>query len=264
MEEWIIIVSISLIIILISWLVIIYFISESKFQMYESGAGEVLVQCPVDQCATNIFNGQKRCPSSGKQIASNINFEVCSSPFVCDDPSLPFAVQSDQSTNLEGNCEQGVQCRCISQLQCPEYIQSIFTSDNGNPYASIAGQRVSFVQNTNSGQTPIVYNFEDHKFCTVPIAWLPRSTPGCSFMNQITPQTITECMGGPRGCNDSNYFFNPCSRGTLAFITNNSNNFSAESIEFIPLGCVSGSPCQCGLVAVYDTQIQQIVCKSIL
>lgn len=276
-DQWWVVVTIALLIILVFLIIMIFFIVESIPELYANGGGVILVTCPTDQCATNRFNGEKRCPQPGNQILSDVGTEFCSSPNICDDPAHPYAVQSDQSTNINGICESGTTCRCLANPQCPQYIMSAFRTNVGNPYAAIQGQRTSFVQfissiptvdpitaaTTVSDNTPITYTNDGLSFCTIPIDWIVRSQPGCGFIQKVTPDSITTCMGGPLQCNGELDVFNPCTRGTLAFITSNSENFTGADIELTPMGCVQGVPCPCGEVAVFDTRAELIVCKKI-
>src|SRR5205814_1019420 len=129
--------------------------------------------------------------------------------FICDNPLTPFALQSDQSTNINGICQPNVQCRCMRNPQCPEYIQTLFSTINGNPYTSINTQRVAFVQSntftdlsgTASTQTPIIYQNPATSFCTIPLAWTNRSQPGCGFASDMNATTITQCMNSPASQN---------------------------------------------------------------
>ena len=277
-DQWWVVVTIALIIFLIALIIIVFFVVESVPELLSNGGGVVLVKCGTDQCATNRFNGEKRCPAAGQQIVSNAAMEFCSSANSCTDPTHPYAVQSDQSTNANGLCETGTNCRCLALPQCPQYIMSGFRTNVGNPYASLQGQRTSFVQFissvpttdiltqvvTVSNNTPITYNNDGLSFCTIPVEWIARSQPGCGFMQKITADAITTCMGGPLQCDGQLDVFNPCTRGTLAFITNNADSFTAADIEIIPMGCVEGTPCPCGNVAVFDTRAELIVCKKIV
>lgn len=274
---WIIITT-GLIILLIAWIILIFLAIDSIPQIYAEGNGTVLIQCPTDQCATNRYNGEKRCPPPGQQIASNAGIEFCSSATICDNDDFPYAVLSDQSTDALGQCEPTATCRCLAKPRCAQYIMSKFETNLGNPYISLEGQRTSFVQNISStaivvdaegdqlvfDNPPLTYETDGLTFCTIPIDWILRSTPGCGFMQVITPGSITTCMGGPLNCNPDISTFNPCSRGTLAFVTDNSDDFNAESIELIPMACVAGEPCACGNVAVFDTRSESIICKNIL
>lgn len=268
-ETWtIIIITIVAIIVFLS---IAVFYSVESFESRREDNTIVQVLCPVNQCATNIFNGEKRCPVEGGSIISNAGLEVCNSPELCDNLKTPYAIQSDGSTSREGVCQSGVTCRCVRYPSCPEYVLATFRTASGDAYTGTAGTRTTFTQSIDSfnpvtnelnTNTPIIYDDITNTFCTVPVEWLSRSTPGCNFIEAVTPETITECMGYESGC--GGVTSKACTRGTLAFISSDSDSFNGSLIFQTPLACVAGSACPCGEVAVFDTQYGQIVCKSIV
>ncbi len=230
--------------------------------------------CLPGQCATNIQSGFKTCPkNSNISMTIDPTQSVCNSRFLCDNPLTPFAVQSDGSTNINGICEVGIECPCLRYSQCPDYILSVFTVSNGNPYQSVSGQRILFPQQSsfvsaNGIQTsvPPIKVDNVNTFCMASPAFLPLSSPGCNFINgadgnAMTLQQLQLCMGGQRGCSGINN--NPCLQGVLAVITNNADNITPTTIFSHQFGCVAGTPCQCGEIAVYDTNFGNIVCKTI-
>jgi len=277
-NSWWILLTISIILILAFWLYLAYLSLESIPRLVATGTAAVLITCPPDQCATNIYNGEKRCPLPGQTIISDSSYEICVTAGLCDNSRNPYAVMSDESTNLEGVCETDpatgnpVTCRCLSRPQCANYILSGWNTYTGNAYVGLNQQRTSFTQftasdpdadNVISNNSPLSYIDDGNKFCQAPASWVARSTPGCSFLQEITPQSMTLCMGASQGCQDIP-ISNPCSRGTLAYVTDDSDGFGPGSINVIPLGCVEGSACGCGQVAIYDTKLGQIVCKAIV
>src|SRR5436853_7041002 len=75
---------------------------------------ETTFACAPGQCATNLVSGFKTCPTDpNASINVNPAVSVCNGRFVCDNPLTPNALQSDLSTNLNGICEQGVECPCL-------------------------------------------------------------------------------------------------------------------------------------------------------
>ena len=106
--------------------------------------------CEIGQCATNITTGIKRCPPAGETITLNLGNEVCNGQFTCNNPATPYALQSDGSTNFQGNCEQGVSCPCLNHQSCPSYISSVFSVSTGNPYNPVVGQQISFIQTASN------------------------------------------------------------------------------------------------------------------
>lgn len=280
------IILVSLVIIIIFWTLIILF---SFITTGNTDNAQVYIQCPAGKCATNIYNGEKRCPASPTDtVVSDAGFEICVSPGLCDDARLPYAVQLDQSTSNLGICEVDpntqlpTQCRCLSYQQCPDYVLSAWEVYTGNPYVGLSGQRTSFTQFNNSDSDPSgnikngpPISFQDNglKFCFASVQWLPRSTPGCTFIQEdlaTIAQDITVCMGqtSPSQTCGPEYpaiVSNPCNQGVLAFVTPDSQGFNADLVLQTPLACVRGQPCaSCDQVAIYDTSLGSIVCKSIV
>jgi hypothetical protein len=227
------------------------------------------IPCLPGQCATSLFSGEKRCPSNSTDLVSiNPLSEVCNERFSCTHPLTPFALQSDGSTNLQGNCEEGSTCNCLRNPQCADYILSIFSASNGNPYTTSSnsdlpffGQRLSFPQLTPQQVPPFSYDNPGMNFCTAPLMWLPLSSPGCNFSDVLSYEELVFCMGGVSGCSGS--FNSPCRQGILAFITGNPQDLTQADINNTPLGCVRGTPCPCGRVAIYDTNSGSIVCREL-
>lgn len=262
-------IFIIVVVIIIS--VVFYLLALSSFNTVKNGLS---IQCAPGQCATNLQSGFKRCPTGNTDaIIAEASIEVCNSQFACDNPLTPFALQSDGSTNMFGVCSTtgDVACPCLKQAQCSEYILGLFNTNGGNPYATnnnpnnvsaFGGQRISFPQTTTTlngsivtDQTPISYNNPGSNFCSIPASWLPFA--GCGFItsNQITEEDIILCMNGgpPPGGN-----FSACNQGVLAFVTNDSSNIDINSLQ---LSCVRGEQCPVGKMNIYDTNLNQIVCR---
>lgn len=231
--------------------------------------------CPSGQCATNLISGFKVCPiDDGDSISYNPTQEVCNDRFFCNNPLTPFAVQSNGSTDINGTCEEGVECNCLRHSQCPEYILSAFTTRNGNPYVSFNGQRITFPQFSSyvdsNGETintpPLQYDDPSTTFCTAPLSWLPFSNPGCNFVgidtaNNMTYDEVLLCMGLVNGC--SGTVGTPCLNGVLAFITNNPESLNQGNMATTQMGCVRGEACPCGLATIYDTNYGGIICREL-
>ena len=237
-------------------------------------AAVTLLECLPQQCAVNLATGLKRCGATpGEVVAVNPAVEVCSNPFTCSDPVLPYALQSDGSTNNLGQCQAGVECRCLRQPRCPQYVTSYFTRSNGDPYSDPLGQRITFPQissyiDLNTGEVvnspPLVYNDPNISFCAAPVDWLPFASPGCNFVGieTMTYQDLEICMGAATGCN--NVSFNPCLQGTLAVITADPDAINQLTVLNQEVACVAGNACACGEVAIYDTNFGGIVCRTLL
>lgn len=232
------------------------------------------IKCAPGQCATNIQSGFKTCPIQDASLVINPAESICNSRFACDNPLTPYALQSDGSTNINGVCEPNIECSCLRVAQCPEYVLSIFTVSDGNPYQSVSGQRITFPQesafvNTSGEQTsvpPIQIVDPSTSFCMAPISFLPLSSPGCNFVsapdgNAMSYQDVLLCFGSPRGC--SGLLFNPCLEGTLAFVTGTPDTLTQTNMVNAQLACVRGESCPCGQVAIFDTNFGGIVCRSL-
>lgn len=206
----------------------------------------VTLQCPSGYCATNIFNGKKRCPIEWESpIIAELPIEVCNPPNGCTDTSTPYAINADGSTNLNGVCEtvNGTPtiCRCQRYPSCPVYIRSIFNTYAGNPYDPLEQQRVMLRQTsihtsadgTVTSNGPLTLSDTANQFCVIPHTWVERMVP-------------RECLNG-----------------TLAYIIplgldgNGYDNFDPDAAN---VGCVDGSPCPANKLAVWDTRIDRLRC----
>lgn len=233
------------------------------------------ITCAPGQCETNIQSGQKTCPPEDVSLVIDPAQSVCNSRFLCDNPLTPYALQSDGSTDISGVCEtiggERVECPCLRTAQCPEYVLSAFTT-TGNPYAQVAGQRITFPQISSyvvpmQGQTdipPIRIDNPARTFCFAPISWLPLSNPGCNFVsaadgNSMTYDQLLLCMGQSQGC--SGLEGSPCLQGTLAFITDDPQSLTQTNMVNAQLGCVRGEACPCDQVAIFDTNYGGIICS---
>lgn len=285
-SEDIVIPLVMVIIILIFIVYIVVILIHSRWQTTASATSQpsdtrtssdtgaiTAIQCLPGQCAVNILTGLKRCGSgTGEIIAVNPAQEVCSNQFSCSNPLLPYAQQSDGSTNNLGLCQNGVACACLGRPRCPDYVTSYFTRSNGDPYSEPLGQRITFPQvgayvENNTGvvinSPPLTYTDPNTSFCAAPIDWLPFATPGCGFVGSesMTYQDLELCMGAAKGCN--NIVFNPCLQGTLAVITDDPDSINQVTVLRQEVACVAGKPCNCGETALYDTNVGGIICRTL-
>lgn len=213
--------------------------------------------CLPGQCATNLISGIKTCPTTDIEIGINPAEEVCNSRYLCDNPLTPFAVQSDGSTNISGICEDKSECSCLNTITCPNYILSVFTASGGNPYVSTDTQRINFPQENVTRITDISRNF-----CTVPLTWLPISTPGCNFVsdpNQFTYIDLLECMNLP----NTTDLMSPCLNGVLSLISNNPDLLTQDNIINQQFGCTRGTQCPPNELSVFDTNLGTNICKQL-
>ena len=242
-----VLVIVSLIIITVFWILLIYWAAESPVSQKKGGG--FYKDCPPGQCATNFYNGEKRCPQdlSKGVITSDLTIEVCNPPFECTSGRTPYALQTDGSTDALGICEEGVICQCLPTAQCARYINTAFSTTNGNPYVSTDGQNTTFIQ-----ELVTVAKIDDlTTFCQVPVQWLTRSSPGCTEITPVTTQSITDCVSNS----------SPCLTGTLAFIGD--STLTPQQILNLPVACVTSPECPTGKVAIWDLQYNNTVCRKI-
>lgn len=275
------IIILIVIIAFVGWM--LYLLVSSRFQSTNSSNRvssdrriSTNIVCGPGQCGTNIQSGFKTCPvNNNESIIIDPAHFVCNSRFVCDNPLTPFAVNSDGSTNINGICEPNVECPCLQVSQCPNYVLSVFTTSNGNPYQQLTGQRItfpqqsSFVSNVGAGLTdtpPIQFSNPATTFCAASLAFLPLSNPGCNFVsgadgNSMTYSDLLLCMGLQNGC--SGIQGSPCLQGTLAIISDNPDTLVRQNLQNYQYACVRGEPCPCGQVAIFDTNFGGIVCRQL-
>jgi len=250
--SWIIIV-ISLVIIILFWIWIIYTIRTNP------SSGDPIMECAPGQCVTDVATGIKDCPTDVADIKTiNPVTQVCNSPFTCENDRTPYALRSDGSTDLDGVCETGVQCRCLTQPQCAYYVTSYFRAQNGNPFQSIQPQRLVFEQ-TSSGlnandnfvsQPPYALSSPTTEFCAIPNEWLCRTWGSVLNPNSDLSTPINESLG-------------PCLSGTMAYVPDNPNRFDGDQLAVTPLSCVQGTPCSSGLTPVWNNFTYQLDCVEI-
>ena len=263
--------------------IMIYLMIDSRSRSTSTASttisvSETLLSCPTGECATNVFTGYKRCPTgTNEQISINSASEVCNPRFSCTNNLTPFALLSNGSTDNNGICDDGVQCACLTEAQCPDYIQSTFTASNGNPFTFIGNQRILFPQtasyitsdNVVSNTPPFIYNVNT-TFCLIPFSWLSFSSPGCNFLDASQPNSFTypeflACMGLSNNCNSSSTVpANPCLAGTLALISDSPDTETIDSIYTAQFGCVSGTNnCECDETPVFDTGTGLLTCRNL-
>ena len=253
-------------------LVLVVFFAYMLYLIISSGAAKVepiAYTCNTNECATNLITGNKRCPEQeGDIVTRDPSTEVCNSRFMCDNPITPYAMLSDGSTNNLGFCDEGIVCPCSRVARCPNYISATFTVVNSTSN-NIIGQRATVIQargDTVGNGGSLILNETNNTTCAIRPSLISVSNPGCGFINSsgtsnISYEDIVTCMGLPKKCNGVES--QPCISGTLAFITNNSSQFKRDNINQSLLACVNGTSCPCGQVALFDTKVGSIICKSL-
>lgn len=187
--------------------------------------------CPTDYCATNIFNGKKRCPQKEHSINLEPGVEVCNPPYSCEGVT-PYAILSDGSTTSTGICEEGITCSCTRIPYCADYITSYFTVVGRSPYERIEGTNAVVYQHSgytnsagNSVSSPPLA-LPENGFCSVPTSWL----------NNLYPPS--------------------CLVGNLFYLTPRIENFNPLRDS---LACISEKPCERG-ISVFEKETRKIYC----
>lgn len=200
--------------------------------------------CPPGDCPTNRFTGEKRCPS-GNQTPLQYDpiLEVCNPSKSCTANSTPYAIQSDGSTNISGDCDIDG-CRCVNYLTTPSYIEVLFNTQGGNIYTTDPTQltNLQFFQQPSpypgeGNNVPILYQDATKQFWEIAPSDLGYLSPNpCSQFFSDGPELSTEnlikCIN-----------LNPCLVGRLAYLPKNTAAFAAAFNNNIlnggvPLGCV--------------------------
>jgi hypothetical protein len=259
----------------ICMVIILFFLVWVMFTNYETTDKSIVyLTCNPSQCSVNIYNGQKRCPKNDTDvIIYDPSFENCTSRYTCDSSIVPYAVNSDGSTNDLGYCETNITCLCAANPQCPIGEVVLFNIVGNNIYAEnntdldIIFNQVP-VQNIGNNQ-PIVYNNPNQNLCSIPANYLNLISPGsCVFSNpnNISTDEIVSCISS-----------NPCVLGVMAFKPSNISTFNLSynnnsAIYRTPVGCVlsgltpNGVSSKCtgiNQVPVWDASIGDVFCYTV-
>ena len=167
---------------------------------------ESLKSCTQGNCVIDLDTGIKRCPADGKtKLLFNPAKETCTEPFGC--PSeLPYAVLSNGGTDRFGKCDPDINCRCIKNISCPDYVLSTFDIYNGDPYSLDSGsQNYEFTQNLKNNTEGFTFlNMEidpsefGSRFCQINPNYTNRITNGCN---------LNQHSGEPLNCDNNNDLF---------------------------------------------------------
>lgn len=253
-----VLVAVSLLLIIGFWVWIMYSFKQT------APTAAVYLKCGKGLCATNIYNGEKRCPQNDNiALAYSPAYETCNSKTTCESTLTPYALLSDGSTNELGACESGQTCRCLAKPQCPIETMVIFQLANGDTYLrNSATSRALFVQapisfQGNTGQ-PFTFDDPNTQFCAIKSYHLDRIAPGaCRFAIPDNPSLseIRSCLNA-----------NPCMVGVLAFHPANISTFnlSSTAITTVPVACVTGKPvCPSTAISVWDRSKAALTCLDV-
>lgn len=190
------------IVLIVSFIIICLIIisPELKSSNYES-----VMMCPPSFCATNIFNGERRCPPTGGSVESIIGTEVCNAPEGCTNINTRCVYENPENgtscpgdLNYTGLCTDENKCKCINRVFCPDWATAYFKPtiviDNGAEINNVLVQETIWTKSTNTftSETPISlgpYSTND-SICAV----------SGNRLNNIWPQN--ECIRGNLGIND--------------------------------------------------------------
>lgn len=254
-------------------LLLIFLVGVIIFYYYKNNFldARVYFECLPGQCATNRFNGEKKCAlDPAERVVYNIGYEVCNSKYGCENLATPYALLPDGSTNIMGTCEKGQVCRCLSENTCASEIVSIF-SLNGESINNIGSRssldQVSLNIQGGGGSQQFIITDTKTQFCSIKPFHLNRISPGaCVFENpeDISLFDLQKCFRK-----------NPCIVGLLAFNPHNSETFvlnkeNKSEIYNSIVSCVSSQKnlnsqdlanyCDFGEVPVYNKKTNLVEC----
>lgn len=225
-------------------LLLIFFIILSKivFNSQIIGYDYQDIQCPIGNCATDINTGMKSCPEDvTKGIIINPSFQVCNPPGTClNDKGPRFAMQSDGSS-IVGKCEGNIECPCVSNKICSR--------------STMSALGVNFYDLLDTVTDNIVISGEF--LCEKGVNILNKCPKQESL---ITGDELITCMGFDSGCL-AGFNGSACYRGILAIKTNNPSSVNSLNVNSFNVACVTGEPCPCGSLTVYDENSESIVCN---
>ncbi len=250
-----ILVTISIIIILITWA----FLARSASS--DLATSSFIYTCNPGDCPTNVSTGEKRCaPDVTTSLPYDPSREVCNPKTGCTNSRTPYAVREDGSSELSGICPNSTTCRCVANQTFPLYIMSSFKVTGGSPYGTEEeASNYVLTQETTSTTGSFGDAFRkianrNIEFPSVGVYDLARLSPGACYLNLIpTSAQVRTCIAS-----------NPCISGTLAYLP--TGDLTAKDFSFdrdfrqMPLGCVSGIRCPAELVPVWDTRSATIAC----
>lgn len=247
--------------------ILIFFIYITYQRYVTPQVAEIYLQCLPNQCATNIYNGLKRCPlESDVLIAYDPSYEVCNYKFTCENSITPYAQHPNGSTTDNGICSDGT-CKCLRSPQCPYSNIVLFSLQNGSIQINGASSKALFYQiplsnQGESGNQNLSYNFNTSTYCSIKASHLNRLSSGSCYFNDpnnISLAEITECL-----------YSNPCQIGSMAFNPKNPETFELNSgnlnaIYSVPVGCFPSemiySGCPPSTIPVWNQDKATIICQ---
>lgn len=267
-----ILVAISLILLILFWVWVMYVLRDNP------PVSQVYFQCPLGMCATNIYNGEKRCPvSSTDSVTYDASYETCNSRYTCESSLTPYALSTDGSTNSLGVCDTLNICRCLRYPQCSPETCVLFNMTNGSTYVdTTTSSRVVWTQTPLSsqgfaGSQILTFSNPNTQTCAIKAYHLNRLSPGaCIFVDPDAPTTqeVRICLQQT----------NPCVVGVAAFHPINVSQFvlnaqNTDAIYTIPVACVPGVRnealpagtyyCSGTSLPVWDSATASVICYDV-
>lgn len=179
--------------------------------------------CPSGECPTNIFTGEKRCPSDVAQtMLYDPTYEVCNPVKACTSSLTPFAVRFDQSSTTTGLCDAGMDgCRCINYLSTPSFTQILFQVTGGSIYEAnpqlVDKWKLSQIPTSSVGQgnnTPIRYSDPINQFYEISPSLLSYVVPSPDICTQVYIKGSEVSDADTLECVNAN----PCLVGKMAYV----------------------------------------------
>lgn len=218
------------------------------YNVWRTPPTNAYITCERGKCATSIFNGDKRCPTSGDHIiVRDPAREVCNSKYRCNNQVTPYALLSDGSTSVFG-CEEGEVCRCLREPRCPSYTTTYFKIVNDTLHSQGSRALIRQYPLDHPGYNqPVTYRDSGRELCELPPIYLSRLSPNpCVFDDPYNPtlDEIGHCMEN-----------RPCISGALAFIADGRK--SPDELIRHKLSCVKGEVRKG--IAIWDTSQGRII-----
>ena len=192
----------------------------------------------IDYIGTQRISFPQIIPTSSN-IDSNVFCNVSVSWLPLSTPGCNF-VNINEAGSM--NYNQLIQCMALQVPNCWGYINYQGCPFFDTSYINYSNNISIFQAFPNSIPDPNLDGFI--------YSQLNSSCNGCTAANNGAQCGEIYDLGNS----------SPCLSGTLAVITDNLNYLTQENISNAVVGCVTGVPCPCGQLSVYNTDIDQIIC----
>lgn len=233
-EHTLVIVALIIISGTICWILYAVYTNLNERQVY--------LTCDPGKCATNFYNGEKRCPNTTNEtVFYDPRSEVCNSKYTCENPKTPYALLSNGATSDLGICEDKTLCRCLTKPQCAGDLTTVFNAVNDSSSALTESNitRVEYLQTSISSESdfggiPLTYSNPSTQSCTITTNMIGRVVPRppeCNFGTN-TPNLVDLYM-----CLEKSTY-NLCNIGRAAFYPQPGETFNIQKRNTTRIGCV--------------------------